>query len=261
MKALRVLAFAAGLCALTIVSGEPTRAADYSGRVVTGELVAMSGSQFRIVGQPGSFSAPGVDLQALDGKTVEVEIGSGGKVAEIRPHPVPINPVTHGWSTVRGQLAVIDPLNGRFTFAGDDQAYIAPSSVNISSYAGRMVEAKIDENGKVTELQPIAGMPAQAGIVAPAAVGTCSYSGQIFSAGAAVCQSGTQFRCDGTHWQSLGLPCRAGAADAPLNSAVVSSRSCPVGDATVANGSSICRSGTTFRCDDGAWISLGTACQ
>lgn len=261
MKLLRMLFVATSLGALVIVSVGTARA--QSGRVVSGELVAMSGSQFRIVGQPGTYSAPsGVDIQALDGKTVDVEIATGGRVAQISPHPVPINPVTHGWSTVRGQLAVVDPLNGRFTFAGDNQTYVAPSNVNISSYAGRMVEAKIDENGNVTELRPVTGVSEQAVIPAAPAAGTCSYSGQIYSAGAAVCQSGTQYRCDGTHWQSLGTACRTGAADAPANSgAVMSPRSCGVGDATVATGSSICRAGTTYRCDDGAWISLGTPCR
>lgn len=261
MKALRVLTFAASLCALIILSVETGRAD--TGRFVTGELVSTSGNQFRIVGQPGTFTAPaGIDVRSLDGKTVEVELGSGGRVAQIVPRPVPINPVTHGWSTVRGQLAVIDPLNGKFTFAGDNEAYLAPSTINISSYSGQMVEAKLDENGKVIELNPVGPVPVQAGVPAAPAVGTCSYSGQSYSAGAAVCQSGNQYRCDGTHWQSLGIACRTGAADAPANPVgVVSSRSCAVGDATVANGSSVCRAGATYRCDDGAWINIGTPCR
>jgi hypothetical protein len=34
-----------------------------------------------------------------------------------------------------------------------------------------------------------------------------------------------------------------------------------VGDATVASGSSVCRDGTAFRCDDGAWLNVRTACR
>ena len=32
-------------------------------------------------------------------------------------------------------------------------------------------------------------------------------------------------------------------------------------NATVATNSTICRSGTTFLCDDGEWHNLGTACE
>jgi hypothetical protein len=33
------------------------------------------------------------------------------------------------------------------------------------------------------------------------------------------------------------------------------------GGATVASGSTICQSGTTFLCNDGAWTNLGTVCR
>jgi len=32
-------------------------------------------------------------------------------------------------------------------------------------------------------------------------------------------------------------------------------------NATVASGSSICKAGTVFRCDDGEWSNLGKACS
>jgi hypothetical protein len=34
-----------------------------------------------------------------------------------------------------------------------------------------------------------------------------------------------------------------------------------VGDATVASGSTVCRSGVTYRCADGNWNNIGTACR
>jgi hypothetical protein len=33
------------------------------------------------------------------------------------------------------------------------------------------------------------------------------------------------------------------------------------GDATVASGSTICKSGNTFLCNDGGWVNLGTICR
>jgi hypothetical protein len=38
-------------------------------------------------------------------------------------------------------------------------------------------------------------------------------------------------------------------------------RSCLIADATVVSGSTICRGGVTFRCHDGVWNDLGTACR
>ena len=38
-------------------------------------------------------------------------------------------------------------------------------------------------------------------------------------------------------------------------------RTCMYNGATVATESTICKSGITFRCEDGEWRNLGTACQ
>lgn len=264
MKMLRVLVLALSVLALPLCG---RLAADY-GRMITGELVAIKGtaSQFRIVGHGGTFAAPpGVSVQALDGKTVQVELASNGKVSQITEAPVPIDPVAHGFSTVRGALMVTDPTLRRFTFAGDDQVYVAPSGIDITAYAGKIVEAKVDETGRVTDLRligsgPQSYYPPPAAGYPPAAVGSCMYYGQTYSAGSAVCQSGTQYRCDGSQWQSLGVNCQtADARDTTIPPRLP--RSCVVGDATVASSSSVCRQGTTYRCDDGAWISLQTACR
>lgn len=102
------------------------------------------------------------------------------------------------------------------------------------------------------------------GLAAAAAADDCSYRDQAFSEGASVCQAGTQFRCDDGEWKSLGLPCaepqgrRAG--DAPV-AAPAGKRSCAIGGSTVSSASTVCRSGMTFLCNDGAWQNLGTACQ
>lgn len=231
-----------------------------TGRILTGELAATSGNQFRLVGHGSGFTAPsGTPLDALDGKNVEVELSSDGRVISIREVPVPINPVAHGWSTTRGQLMVTDPVTRTFTFAGDTQSYEAPPSIDISLYDGKQVEAKMDASGRVTELRLVAPEPPTWNAPAPMA-GGCTYGGQPYSAGSAICQSGTQYRCDGSQWQSIGVACQVSAADAP-KIAPRSPRSCVIGDATVANNSSVCRSGVTYRCDDGAWLNVQTPCQ
>jgi hypothetical protein len=225
-----------------------------------------SSNHFRIVGQGGTFNAPaGTSVVGLDGHTVQVEVSSGGYVTSIAEVHVPIAPVTHGWSTVRGQLVVTDATGRRFSFAGDTQSYIAPPAiVDVAPYAGKMVEIKLDETGQVTDFQMLPGsvLPAPASLNTypnPYPISTtCSYRGEMFTAGAAVCQAGTQYRCDGSTWQSLGISC---VSTEGMRVSLPSPRECAVGGATVASGSGVCRNGTTYRCDDGAWINIQTACR
>jgi hypothetical protein len=250
MKTLLSLGFASMLCVALVFSDSPANA-----RTLEGELVVTTPpNHFRIVGQSGSYVGP-TSVVALDGHTVRVETSQNGKVTQITEIPVPINPVVHGESSVRGQLVVTDAATRRFSFAGDSQTYVAPPAIDVGSYAGRMVEITLDENGQVTAFRPVPG--AGTSFNQPVAVPPCSYDGQGYSAGAVVCQSGTQFRCDGFQWQDLGSPCGAkGAMTGPS-----SPRSCVVGGASVASGSGVCRDGTTFRCTDGTWISTQTACR
>lgn len=261
MKALRTLALALAFLGFGALAYADQAAADHE-RVVTGELVVINAAknQFRLVGHDGSFTAPaGTPVTALDGHTVQVELSSSGRVLQVTDAPVAIDPVTHGWSTARGALVVTDAPNRRFSLAGDHQTYVAPPGVDLDSYAGRMVEVRMDENGRVTELHLVASPP-QGSLGAPPPSNSCSYRGQTYSAGAAVCQSGTQYRCDGSQWQSQGLACQVSDAR-DVSVPPGSLRPCVVGDATVANGSGICREGTAFRCDDGAWINTHSACR
>ena len=103
--------------------------------------------------------------------------------------------------------------------------------------------------------------PAGAPAPLPASPKPCDYQGTPFSSGAASCQAGTQFRCDDGTWRSLNIACRADtAADAPAAGGLP--RTCMNGDgSTVASGSTICRSGTTFVCANGEWESLNTPCR
>jgi hypothetical protein len=288
MTAMKSLMLAAAFVSWTVLV-QPTHAvAD----TVTGELAVLNGSktQFRVVGHGGTFTAPaGTPLERLDGRNVQVELSSSGKVSAIHEVPVPVNPVEHGFQTVRGELVVVDPVNRRFTIAGDNQTYTAPPPIDVAAYAGKLVEFKIDESGRVTEFRAVGASPygyappypapasgPQSGTYnsygtapntygaapsnpPPAAATTCTYAGQPYSAGAAICQAGSQYRCNLGQWQNLGTPCDADAKQ--LNVPVGEPRSCVVGGATVANGSGICRDGSTLRCEDGTWINTQVACR
>lgn len=176
--------------------------------VIAGELVVTNATnnRFRIVGHGGVFSAPaGVSVEALDGKPVRVELTSDGRVLQIGEAPVRYEPVKHAVEIISGELLVTDPALRTFMIAGDNRLYNAPAGIDIGSLAGRTVEVRFDEQGRVSNID-------------------------------------LATRSDGT----VVLP-------AP--------HACSVGSATVASGSSVCRSGTTFRCRDGQWVNLGTACS
>lgn len=267
-----------------------------SRNVISGELVAIDGTrnQFRIVGHGGTFTAPaGFSVHALDGKPVYVEL-AGGRVVQISEMPIPIKPVEHGFETVTGELVVRDAATGSFMIAGDGRIYAAPPDVDIRQYAGRRVELRLDEQGRLIDLH--LATASDGAPLAPLA-STCAYNGQAYSEGISVCQSGTQYRCGAGTWRTVGactplspLPCAAGGtsyADGATRceggtqflcergqwrsvgavcpsegvSALRSPPTCVVGGATVADGSSICREGTAYRCSYGQWVNLGTACS
>jgi len=286
MKAMRVLMLLAGFIVLAALA-QPAHVRADTGRVLTGELVVLNGSnsQFRIVGYGGHFTAPaGTPLHQLDGHTVQVDLSSGGKVLAIHDTPVPINPVEHGAVTVRGEMVVVDPVARRFSVAGDTQTYSAPPSADLALYAGKLVEFKVDETGRVTELHVVGTPPygyappypapapagtrydtyntygTTTGYAAPEpAITSCTYAGQPYSAGSAICQAGSQYRCNSGQWQNLGSPCTADAK--PIYLPPSEPRPCIVGGATVADGSGICRDGNTLRCADGTWINTQVCCR
>jgi hypothetical protein len=192
-------------------------------RVVHGELVVLNGSssQFRIVGNDGTFTAPsGTPLQELDGKAVDVVV-SDGRVTQISEQPVAITPVTSGFETIRGQLVLRDAAAQSFGVVGDTSTYVAPSGLDLRPYAGKWVEATIDSGGRASQVTLISDRPPPAAMPAV-------------------------------------IPPAVPAAD---SAAAPGRTTCLVGDSTVASGSSVCRGGITHRCDNGAWVSLGTACQ
>jgi hypothetical protein len=153
---------------------------------------------------------------------------------------------------------VTDAGTGRFKFAGDEQTYFAPSGIDLRPYAGKLVEIRLDEADRVTDMHVVSST--QPPYVPPSAAPSCSFRDQTYSAGAAICQSGTQYRCDDSQWRSLGIACQVSNAR-DLNEPTRALRDCNVGNTTVGNGSDICRDGSTVRCNDGAWIDTRTACR
>ena len=81
----------------------------------------------------------------------------------------------------------------------------------------------------------------------------CKYKETTYSHASAVCQSGSQYRCDDGQWKGLGIAC----ADNPL----VAPKSCGLDGSSYSPGSASCQSGTQDRCDDGVWKNLVVACK
>jgi hypothetical protein len=80
----------------------------------------------------------------------------------------------------------------------------------------------------------------------------CKYKGATYSHGSAVCQSGSQYRCDDGQWSGLAIAC--------TESLPVGAKSCAFNGNSYSLGSASCQSGTQYRCDDGGWRSLTIAC-
>lgn len=80
---------------------------------------------------------------------------------------------------------------------------------------------------------------------------SCRYDGTSYSAGATVCQSGTQYRCDGGEWASLKTACPPSKTDL---------KSCEFSGESYSSGSASCQAGTQYRCIDGSWKNLAVAC-
>ena len=87
----------------------------------------------------------------------------------------------------------------------------------------------------------------------------CAFDGISYTTGSASCQAGTQFRCEDGTWRSLVTPCNVLSAN--TLKVPSSGDTCMYEDATVANGSTICKSKTTFLCNNGQWVNLGTLCR
>jgi len=146
------------VCALiaTAVAAGGRAMAVESPRALSGELVVINPTahRFRLVGHDGSFVAPAdLPIETLDGRNVEIEVAANGHVTQVTEVPVHIDPITHGWSTVRGEMVVTNAAARTFTVAGDDQTYVAPADFDVAPYAGKMVEIRIGDDGRVHDIR------------------------------------------------------------------------------------------------------------
>jgi len=91
------------------------------------------------------------------------------------------------------------------------------------------------------------------------ALKACEWKGASYYPGSASCQSNTQYRCEDGAWTGLGISCVL--APGVAANRVPAGSTCMFDGATVATASTICKTGITFRCDEGEWRNLGTACQ
>jgi hypothetical protein len=76
----------------------------------------------------------------------------------------------------------------------------------------------------------------------------CKYKGATYSHGSAVCQSGSQYRCDDGQWSGLAIACTESRSPS------VVAKSCAFDGNSYSPGSASCQSGTQYRCyDNGRW--------
>jgi hypothetical protein len=81
----------------------------------------------------------------------------------------------------------------------------------------------------------------------------CKYKETAYSHASAVCQSGSQYRCDDGEWKGLGIACAENLAAA--------GKACDLNGSSYSPGSASCQSGTQYRCDGGVWKHLVVACK
>jgi len=101
------------------------------------------------------------------------------------------------------------------------------------------------------------GMPCKSDTVAVSR--TCQHDNIVFSSGAASCQAGTQFRCEDGEWTSLGTTCKVLSSNTVRPT--TGGDTCMYQGATVASSSTICKDSSTFLCNNGEWVNLGTLCR
>lgn len=187
-----------------------------------------------------------------------------------------------GQQMLSGELVVLDAGSGRFRLVGHDGAFTAPGGTPLAALDGKAVTVEL-ANGRVARIseRPVAITPVTSGWetvrgqleLRDAAGGTFGVVGdrQSYSAPAGLDLQPyvgkwvqASIDADGRATAVTLLADRPPPAPptlAPGAAAAPARGTCAVGDATVSSGSTVCRAGVTQRCDDGVWVSLGTACQ
>ncbi|HSP96557.1 MAG TPA: hypothetical protein VL049_04855 [Candidatus Dormibacteraeota bacterium] len=190
--------------------------------------------------------------------------------------------VTHASErTLSGELVVIKGTSTQFRLVGHDGTFTAPAGTPLQELDGKDVVIEVSD-GRVTEITE------KSVAITPVTSGFETVRGQLVLRDAAaqsfgvvgdnstyIAPPGVDLRPYVGKWVEASIDSGGRASQVTLladkpppapippasSSAMVGRATCTVGDATVASGSSVCRGGVTHRCDNGAWVSLGTACQ
>ena len=178
-------------------------------------------------------------------------------------------------SVLTGELVVTNAARNQFRLVTHSGSFTAPPGISVAALDGKPVEVELGHDGRVSQItqmqvriEPIEhGFEVVSGelvrpdpasrtfsiagdgrtYVAPYGVDIGQYAGRM-----------VEMRLD-EQGQVMDINLITQSGDMPLPRS--SSHPCTFDGASVANGSSICRSGVTFRCTDGAWVRLGTACS
>jgi hypothetical protein len=190
--------------------------------------------------------------------------------------------VTHAAErTLTGELVVIDGSSTRFRLVGNEGTFTAPPGTPLQDLDGKAVYVEISD-GRVTQITE------KTVAITPVTSGFETVRGQLVLRDAAaqsfgvvgdnstyIAPTGVDLRPYVGKWVEASIDSGGRASQVTLladkpppgpippasSSAMVGRATCLVGDSTVASGSSVCRGGVTNRCDNGVWVSLGTACQ
>lgn len=184
---------------------------------------------------------------------------------------------------LHGELVVLNGSSSQFRIVGTDGTFTAPAGTPLTELDGKAVNVEVS-NGRVTQITE------QTVPITPVTSGTETIRGQLVlrdpsaSTFGVVGDTSTYRAPAGLNiqpyvgkWVEASIDANGRASQITLladkpppapvvvppmgSAAAARAGTCLVGDATVASGSSVCRGGVMNRCDNGAWISLGTACQ
>ncbi|MDX2165948.1 MAG: hypothetical protein SF182_02750 [Deltaproteobacteria bacterium] len=192
-------------------------------------------------------------------------------------------PVSAAEQFISGELVVLDGSADRFRLVGHDGTFKAPAGVPLGELDGKNVEVQLS-GGRVT------GITERSVAITPITSGYETVRGQMvvrdpvarsfnFAGDTRVyiAEPTIEIAPYAGKWVEVTLDSRGqvsalklvsepppppvslqqGVVPAPAANAAT----CAIGNATVASGSTVCRGGITNRCDNGAWVSLGTICR
>lgn len=189
---------------------------------------------------------------------------------------------------VHGELVVLNGSSTQFRIVGTEGSWTAPAGTPLEALDGKAVDVRIS-GGRVTEIveQQVAITPVTSGFetvrgqlvlrdaaaqsfgvvgdpgtyIAPAGLDLRPYVGKWVEATIGADGRAAQVTLLADRPPPAAMPAVVPPAPAANSAPMPNRGTCLVGDSTVASGSSICRGGITQRCDNGAWVSLGTPCK